>query len=83
MIDSKATLSGSVGYCFNENNPVAAGVRSYLKIISKASYVFSRFNTLTFLKQLTEKNDMPYQGQINRYLRDFARTQKDLKIEWQ
>lgn len=39
-------------------------------------------NTITYFKELSEQNGLPYQSLINLYLRDCAKEQRKLEVSW-
>ncbi len=39
-------------------------------------------DTITYFKELSEKNGLPYQSLINLYLRDCAKEQRKLEVSW-
>lgn len=39
-------------------------------------------NTIEYFKELSEKNDIPYQTLINLYLKDCADHHKELNLSW-
>ena len=39
-------------------------------------------NTIEYFKELSEKNDIPYQTLINLYLKDCADHHKELNLNW-
>ena len=54
----------------------------YIKRLKEQITIRIDKNTITYFKELSEKNGLPYQSLINLYLRDCAKEQRKLEVSW-
>jgi uncharacterized protein (DUF4415 family) len=54
----------------------------YAKKLKKQITIRLDDDTISYFKALAEDKGIPYQSLINLYLRDCARSQRDLKLQW-
>lgn len=55
----------------------------YLKKIKKQITIRLDEDVVSYFKELSERNGVPYQNLINLYLKDCASKHKELQMEWQ
>jgi len=54
----------------------------YIKKLKKQITIRLDEEVVDYFKQLSDKNDIPYQNLINLYLKDCASNHKELKLDW-
>lgn len=54
----------------------------YVKKAKKQITIRLDEDVVTYFKELSEKNGVPYQNLINLYLKDCASKHKELKMDW-
>lgn len=64
-------------YDFSESNP-----NPYAKRIKKQITIRLDEETINYFKEMAEDKGIPYQSLINLYLRDCAKTQRKLELQW-
>ena len=64
-------------YDFSESNP-----NPYAKRIKKQITIRLDEETINYFKEMAEDKGIPYQSLINLYLRDCAKTQRNLELQW-
>lgn len=65
-------------YDFSDSVP-----NPYAKKLKKQITIRLDEDVIAYFKQLSEKNGIPYQNLINLYLKDCAKSHKELKLDWQ
>ena len=61
----------------------ATEMETYRKKLKKQITIRLDQDVISYFKQLSEKNGIPYQNLINLYLKDCAKNQKELNLSWQ
>jgi len=64
-------------YDFSNSRP-----NPYAKQLKKSITLRVDEDVLEYFKELSEETGIPYQNLINLYLRDCAKTQRKLNMEW-
>ena len=64
-------------YDFSESKP-----NPYAKRIKKQITIRLDQETINYFKKMAEDKGIPYQSLINLYLRDCAKTQRKLELQW-
>jgi uncharacterized protein (DUF4415 family) len=54
----------------------------YARRLKKQITIRLDAETVNYFKALAKEKDIPYQSLINMYLRDCAKTHRDLKLKW-
>jgi len=55
----------------------------YVKKLKKQITIRLDQDVIEYFKQLSDQNGVPYQNLINLYLKDCAKSHKELKLNWQ
>lgn len=55
----------------------------YVKKLKKQITIRLDQDVIDYFKQLSAQNGVPYQNLINLYLKDCAKSHKELKLNWQ